>query len=69
MDPYRLFVYSDDGRLLGPAMVIHAANDAEAIAQAEATRGPFDAELLDVNGLRIVKYLSGNGRALSQAAE
>jgi len=55
MDPYRLFVYSDDGRLLGPATVIHAPNDAEAIAQAEAMRGPLAAELLDVEGLRIVK--------------
>jgi hypothetical protein len=43
MDPYRLFVYSDDGRLLGPAMVIQAANDAEAIAQAEIVRGPLAA--------------------------
>jgi hypothetical protein len=69
MDPYRLFVYSGDGRLLRPAMVIHAADDAEAIAQAEAMCGPFAAELLDVEGLRIVKYLPGNGRAPSQAAE
>jgi hypothetical protein len=61
MDLYRLFVYSDDGRLLGPAMIVDADNDAEAIAQAEAMRGPFAAELLDVGGLRIVKYLPGNG--------
>ena len=55
MDPYRLFVYGDDGRLIGPATVVHAANDAEAVAQPEATSGPFDAELLDIEGLRIVK--------------
>jgi hypothetical protein len=42
---------------------------AEAIAQAEAIRGSLAAELLDVEGLRIVKYLPGNGRAPSQAAE
>jgi hypothetical protein len=69
MDPYRLFVYREDGQLIGPGMVIHAADDAHAIAQAEIVRGSYGAELLDVKGLRIVKYLSGNGRALSQAAE
>jgi hypothetical protein len=61
-------VAQDDGRLIGPATVIQAANDAEAVAQAEAASGPFDAELLDIEGLRIVKYLSGNGKA-PQAAE
>jgi hypothetical protein len=45
MDPYTLFVYSDDGRLIGAGTVIHAANDAEAIAQADATRGAFDPAL------------------------
>ena len=60
MDRYRLFVYRDDGRPLGAAaIVIHAADDAEAIAQAERMRGSFPAELLDVEGLRIVKYLTG----------
>jgi hypothetical protein len=39
MDAYRLFVYSDDGQLIGAATVIHAASDTEAIAQAEAMRG------------------------------
>jgi hypothetical protein len=39
MDAYRLFVYSDDGQLIGTATVIHAASDTEAIAQAEAMRG------------------------------
>jgi hypothetical protein len=50
-------------------MVIHVANDAEAIAHAEAIRGYLAAELWDVESLRIVKYLTGNGRELSQAAE
>ena len=59
MDRYRLFVYRDNGRPLGAAIVIHAADDAEAIAQAERMRGSFPAELLDVEGLRIVKYLTG----------
>ena len=45
--------------------IIHAANDAEAIAQAEVVRGSLAAELLDVEGLRIVKYLPGNGGAPS----
>jgi hypothetical protein len=40
MHGYRLFVYSEDGQLIGAAKVIHAANDADAIAQAEAMRGP-----------------------------
>jgi hypothetical protein len=61
MDPYRLFVYSDDGRLIGTGTVIHAANDAEAIVQAEAMCGAFAAELLDVEALRIVKYLPCGG--------
>jgi hypothetical protein len=30
MDRYRLFAYSDDGWPLGAAIVIHAADDAEA---------------------------------------
>ncbi len=38
-------VYSDDGRLIGAGTVIHAANDAEAIVQAEATRGACAADL------------------------
>ena len=60
MDLYRLVIYREDGRLLGqPPWVIHAASDAEAVAQPEATRGPLDAELVDVEGLRIVKYLPG----------
>jgi hypothetical protein len=57
MDTYRLFVYRDDGQLVGSAVVIDAANDDEAIAQAEVVRGSFAAELLDMEGLRIVKYL------------
>jgi hypothetical protein len=39
-------------------MVIHAVDDAEASAQAERMRGSLPAELLDVENLRIVKYLS-----------
>jgi hypothetical protein len=58
MDRYRLFVYREDGRPLGAATVIHAADDAEAIARAERMRGSLPAELLDVEGLRIVKYLN-----------
>jgi hypothetical protein len=69
MDAYRFFIYSDDGQLVGPAQIIHAANDAEAIAQAEVVRGSLAAELLDVEGLRIVKYLPGYGGAPSQAAK
>jgi len=68
MHGYRLFVYSEDGQLVGAAKVIHAANDADAIAQAEAMRGSLAGELLDVEGLRIVKYLPGNGGAPPQAA-
>jgi hypothetical protein len=63
MDTYRLLVYRDDGQLVGSAVIIDAANDDdEAIAQAEVVRGSFAAELLDIEGLRIVKYLSGTGR-------
>jgi hypothetical protein len=70
MDAYRLFIYSEDGQLVGPAMIIHAANDVEAIAQAEVVRGSFAAELLDVEGLRIVKYLPGKaGAPAPEAAE
>ena len=39
MDAYRLFVYRDDGHLIGPAKTIHAANDAEAIGYAKAAFG------------------------------
>ena len=62
MDTYRLFVYRDDGQLIESAVIIDAANDDEAIAQAEVIRGSFAAELLDIEGLRIVKYLPGVGR-------
>jgi hypothetical protein len=43
-------------------VIIHAANDDEAIAQAEVVRGSFAAEILDIEGLRIVKYLPSTGR-------
>jgi hypothetical protein len=52
MDRYRLFVCSDDGRLIGVGTVIHAANDVEAISLAEVMRGPFEAELLDAVAVR-----------------
>jgi hypothetical protein len=42
--------------------LIAAANDDEAIAQAEVVRGSFAAEILDIEGLRIVKYLPSTGR-------
>ena len=61
MDPYRLFVCRDDRHLIGRATTIHAANDAEAIARAEVMRGSWAAELLDIEGLRIVKYLPRTG--------
>ena len=44
-------------------------NDDEAIAQAEVARGSFGAELLVIEGLRIVKYLPSNGGSPPQAAE
>ena len=63
-------VYRDDGHLIGPAKTIHAANDAEAIRQAEVMRGAWAAELLDIEDLRIVKYLPRTGGGSPpQAAE
>ena len=56
MDPYRLFVYRDDGHLIGPAKTIHAANDAEAIRQAEVMRGAWAAELLDIESQIFAAY-------------
>jgi hypothetical protein len=67
MEPYRLFLYREDGQVVGPAMRVRAANDAEAVAKAEAMHGPFAAELLDVEGLRIVRYLPANGASLDAA--
>jgi hypothetical protein len=70
MDPYRLILYREDGRVIAPAMPVSGANDAEAIAKAEAMHGgPFAAELLDVEGLRIIRYLPANGERLLDAAE
>jgi hypothetical protein len=54
---------------LAPAQVISAANDDEAIAQAEVIRGSLAAELLDFDGLRIVKQLPPKWKAPSEAAE
>jgi hypothetical protein len=50
-------------------LVISAANDSEAIAQAEAAQDSLAAELLDFDGLRVVKRLSPNGKASSEAAD
>jgi hypothetical protein len=60
MHEYRLFVYNENGQVVGRARIITAAHDAEAIAQAEAMRGSLAAELLDFDGLRIVKRLTPN---------
>jgi len=63
---YRLCVYNEDRQLVGPAMAIKAANDAEAIAIAEAMRGSLAGELLDTDGtegLPIVKHLHRVGRS------
>jgi hypothetical protein len=60
MHDYRLFVYNENGQVVGSARIITAANDAEAIVQAEAMRGSLAAELLDFDGLRIVKRLTPN---------
>ena len=67
MDPYRLFLYREDGQVIAPPMPVRAANDAEAIAKAEAMHGPFAAELLDVEGLRIVRCLPANEAVLDAA--
>jgi hypothetical protein len=54
--------YRDNGQLVGSAVIIDAADDDEAIAQAEIVRGSFAAEILDIESLRIVKYLPGIGQ-------
>jgi hypothetical protein len=59
--PISSLVYRDDGHLIGRTTTIHAANDPEAIAQAEVMRGSWATELLDIEGLRIVKYLPRTG--------
>jgi hypothetical protein len=69
MRDYRLFLYDENGHLAGPALVITAANDSEAIAQAEALHGSSAVELLDLDGLRVVKRLPPNGKTSSEAAE
>ena len=38
MNRYRLFVFDENGRLIGPAVVVRATNEDEAVAQAEAIR-------------------------------
>ena len=67
--PIGSLLYREDGQVVAPAIRVRAANDAEAIAKAEAMHRPFAAELLDVEGLRIVRYLPGNGEASSEAAK
>jgi hypothetical protein len=67
MAPYRLCIFDNDGRLLPPAIVVQADNDAEAIARADVLRGSSAAELLDIEHLRIVKYL-GSGDDASQTS-
>jgi hypothetical protein len=59
MAPYRLCLFDQDGRLLAPALVVRARNDAEAIARAETLRGSLAAEVLDFDSLRIIRYLVG----------
>ena len=48
-----------------PYRPVTPANDVEAISLAEVMRGPLDAELLDVEALRIVKYLPNDGGSRS----
>jgi hypothetical protein len=69
MGDYRLFVYKENGQVVGVAKVISAANDDEAIAKAKAIHGSLAAELLDFDGLRVGKRLPPNGKASSEAAE
>jgi hypothetical protein len=69
MHDYRLFVYNENGQVVGSARIITAANDAEAIVQAEAMRGSLAAELLDFDGLRIVNALHRIKKVPSLAAE
>jgi hypothetical protein len=55
---YRLFVFDDHGKLIAPAMIIHAANDDDAILEAAAKRGVRVAELRDGFGL-VKMFLHG----------
>ena len=54
----------ENGHVAGPALVIAAANDSEAIMQAESLHGSFAAKLLDLDGLRVVRRLPPNGKEL-----
>ena len=69
MPDYRLLIFNENGQVLGPAKAISAANDAEAVAQADAIRGSLPAELLDFESLRMVTRFPPNGKAPSEAAE
>jgi hypothetical protein len=53
---YRLYVYREDGALIGPAMAIDANDDDAAIGEAAKRVDGFDAELRDE--LRLVKAFS-----------
>jgi hypothetical protein len=55
---YRLYMYDEAGELLGPAMVIRAADDESAIAQAEVRAKAVNAVLRD--GMRLIKRFSQN---------
>jgi hypothetical protein len=57
MHDYRLIIYNGNGQVAGPAMIIAAATDAAAISQAEAIRGTWAADLMDLEGLRVVARL------------
>lgn len=54
---YRLFLFNQDGQITGPPLAISAAGDDDALAKAEAIRGSFAAELLNVHSMRIVRCL------------
>jgi hypothetical protein len=69
MRDYRLFVYDKNGQVIGPAKVILAADDSEAIAQAEALHGSLAAELLDFDGLRIIKRLPPSWKGAKAAVK
>jgi hypothetical protein len=53
MREYRVYVFDDNGTLVGPAMAVPASNDDDAISYAAMLRGVFAAELRD--GLRLIE--------------
>jgi hypothetical protein len=60
MPDYRLYVFDDEGQLVGPAVVIHATSDDDAILQAETVRGALAAEVKD--GFRLVRVFFAGPR-------